>query len=248
MRDRTVVRATGLDLVDRMLSLLLGAIAIAGAVFLLMPRTQRLAQVSGRSVEPFRSDVIGGWVARRRDKPDSPEQEFAHTLRTLAAELRSGSTPVDALQRAAASPVPWPRALSAARFGDSIEIGLLRDAQGNRRLGRYLRQLAACWHVGTTQGAGLAVTIERLALGVKSQLELEATLNSELAAPRATGRLLSLLPLVGIAMGYMLGADPLAWFVGSIGGAVTYLLAVVLTGVGALWSRRIVQRVESGFG
>jgi hypothetical protein len=49
-------------------------------------------------------------------------------------------------------------------------------------------------------------------------------------------------------MGYMLGADPLAWFVGSIGGAATFLLAVVFTGVGALWSRRIVQRVESGIG
>lgn len=246
MCDRTVVRATRLDLTDRMLSVLLGAMAIAAAVFLLMPRTQRLAQVNGRSADRSRSDVIGGWLANRRDRPDSPEQQFAHALRTLAAELRAGSTPVDALERAATPPAPWPWALSAARFGDSIEIGLLRDARENVRLGRYLRQLAACWRVGTTQGAGLAVTIERLAFGVKSQLELEATLNSELAASRATGRLLSLLPLVGIAMGYMLGADPLAWFVGSIGGAVTFSLAVVLTGVGALWSRRIVQRVESG--
>lgn len=248
MCDRTVVRAIRLDPIHRMLSVLLGAVAIAGAVFLLVPRTQRLPQVTGRPADRIRSDVIGGWLARRRDRPDSAEQQFAHALRTLAAELRSGSTPVDALERAATSPVPWPWALSAARFGDSIEIGLLRDARENVRLGRYLRQLAACWLVGTTQGAGLAVTIERLALGVKSQLELEATLNSELAAPRATGRLLSLLPLVGIAMGYMLGADPLAWFVGSMGGAVTLILAVALTGVGALWSRRIVQRVESGIG
>lgn len=231
-----------------MLSVFLGAVAIAGAVFLLMPRKQRLVQVSGGPADQLEPDSIGGWLARRKAKSESPEQQFAHALRTLAAELRAGSTPLDSLERAAGARVPWAWALSAARFGDSIATGLLRDARENPRLGRYLRQLAACWHVGTTQGAGLANTIERLAGGVKAQLELEATLNSELAAPRATGRLLALLPLVGIAMGYMLGADPLAWFIGSISGGVTFTLAVLLTCVGAVWSRRIVRRVESGIG
>jgi len=43
-----------------------------------------------------------------------------------------------------------------------------------------------------------------------------------------------------------LGADPLAWFTGTLAGALTFALAVALTAIGMLWSRRIVRRVEAG--
>ena len=93
----------------------------------------------------------------------------------------------------------------------------------------------------------LAISIERLAVSIETTMDVEATLANELAAPRATVRLLAFLPVVGIAMGYVLGADPLAWFVGTGIGKATFLAAVGLTIVGSWWSpHRIVSRIEAG--
>lgn len=189
---------------------------------------------------------IAGWLAhrRRRSRGLSPERRLVHALRALAAELRAGSTPRDALERAAGDPPLWPRALAAARFAESVAHGLQHDADDTPRLAAQLRQLAACWSVGTTHGAGLVTSVERLALSVQAQFELRSVLSSELAAPRATMRMLSLLPVIGIAMGYLLGADPIGWFVGSPVGAVIALVAAALTGAGVVWTRRIVARVD----
>ncbi|NKB94300.1 MAG: hypothetical protein GKR84_06860 [Candidatus Nanopelagicales bacterium] len=83
-------------------------------------------------------------------------------------------------------------------------------------------------------------------MSIETTMDVEATLANELAAPRATVRLLAFLPVVGIAMGYVLGADPLAWFVGTGIGKATFLAAVGLTIVGSWWSHRIVSRIEAG--
>lgn len=229
-----------------MVNVLLGSVALAIATFMIIPRPNRITVVFGRTVDANGPDSIMGFLRSRRERRSTPQQDFARDLRALASELRSGSAPHTALTRAVGEQVVWPRALAAARFGDSIDEGFLRDAHDNRLLASYLRQLAACWRVSAAQGSGLALSIERLALGVQSQIELRATLDTELAAPRATGRLLAFLPLVGVGMAYLLGADPLAWFAGTLAGAITCGLALSLTVIGALWSRRIVRRVEAG--
>lgn len=185
---------------------------------------------------------IYGRTSRRRSL--DPRRRFTVALRALGSELTAGSTPATALERAAGDPPIWPRALAAARFGESVERGLIHDAQEAPELGNQFRQLAACWHIGSEQGAGLATGVERLALSVQSQFELRSVLHSELAAPRATARMLALLPIVGISMGYLLGADPVAWFLGSSVGGVVLVSAVALTLLGFGWTRRIVSRVE----
>ena len=229
-----------------MLNAVIGSIAVAVAVLWFIPRSNRLAIVMGRGTRACESDSIVEFLRSRREHRSTPKQAFVRDLRALASELRSGTVPQTALTRAAGKQVLWPRALAAARFGDSVEDGFMRDALENRELASFLRQLAACWRVSLSQGAGLASSIDRLAQGVQAQIELQATLDSELAAPRATGRLLALLPIVGVGMAYLLGADPLAWFVGTVAGGLTFGLALVLTVLGALWSRRIVRRVEVG--
>ena len=231
-----------------MLVTVLGALFAAYAVWLITPSV-----VSQRFREVFYAQTDDGdaftnmaqrW--RRKGGMDADQkQQLTRALRTLSAELRAGGTPVEALRRAAGDPVLWPHALAAAQFGEPVDAALVRDARSHPVIAGPLRQLAACWRVGVTRGAGLAVSIERLALSVRAQQELEATLRSELAAPRATGRMLALLPIVGMGMGYLLGANPLAWFLGSSAGILVLMCAVALTAVGGIWTRRIVHRVES---
>lgn len=229
-----------------MLSALIAAILISVAVWQLVPSAGTVRMRALRAAQPAEEFDLRTWWAARgsRSAQSEPQRRFIHALRALAAELASGSTPITALERAAGEPPLWPRALAAAHFGESVDSGLRHDAKENPKLSPQLRQLAACWSVGVTHGAGLASSIDRLSLSVQSQFELRAVLRSELAAPRATSRMLSLLPIVGISLGYLLGADPIGWFLGSAIGAVVLTAAIGLTVIGVLWSRRIVQRVD----
>jgi len=228
-----------------------GAIAVGASAFLLIGPSTRVVDVVGdrRPVSSARARSARArsvWSWRGRQRRGSLEQAFAHDLRALVAELRSGAHPGNALSTAASSTVLWPQAVAAERFGDVVADGFARDATENPRLGRYLRQLSACWRVGVNHGSGLAISIERLAVSIETTMEVEATLANELAAPRATVRMLAFLPVVGIAMGYVLGADPLAWFVDTGIGKVTFLAAGGLTLAGSWWSHRIVSRIEAG--
>lgn len=222
---------------------IVAAILTALAVWVLVPSASsgRLAALANRNSDV---DVVRTWLRRR--KPVSSQALLATALRTLSSELRAGSTPVEALERAAGNPPLWPHALAAARFGDRVDRGLVLDAQRRPDIAGPLRQFAACWHVGVVRGSGLALSVERLAVSLRVQQELHSTLRSELAAPRATARMLGLLPVIGIALGYLLGADPLAWFLGSSAGLTVLALAVFLTIVGVAWTKRIVRRVERG--
>jgi len=207
------------------------------------PKLTRLRAVHGQGTEE--SGLIDGLIRRRQRFP-SAQEKLAVALRTLSAELRAGCAPTEALRRAGGTPPLWPRALAAAHFGEPVDAGLLEDARTNLEISQQLRQLAACWSVGVVRGSSLAVSVERLALSIRAQQELRATLRSELSAPRATSRMLALLPVIGILMSYLLGANPIAWFLGSAAGLAVFATAVVLTVVGSVWTRRIVNQVERG--
>ena len=107
-----------------------------------------------------------------------------------------------------------------------------------------LRQLAACWQVGADTGAGLAASVGRLAATARAAEDVRVDLEGQLAGPRATARMLALLPLVGIGFGMMLGSDPLAWLLGTTPGRLCLLAGVILTAVGTVWTGRIAARVE----
>lgn len=228
-----------------MLSALLGAMFLAAVTWFAVPRASDARVRSLVPTDPTRRRLVRfGMITGRSQLQQHSHRRLVVGLRSLASELTAGSHPLAALERSAGVPPLWPQALAAARFGDAVDRGLLLDAHDNEVIASQLRQLAACWRMGSVHGSGLALSVERLALSVQSQFELHSLLRSELAAPRATARMLALLPIVGIVMGYLLGANPIAWFLGSTIGALVLLCAVALTITGAFWTRRIVRRVE----
>ena len=208
------------------------------------PSLVRLRAIHGRDITE--SGMVDSFIHRHRQRSPSSHERLSMALRTLSAELRAGCAPTEALRRAGGTPPLWPRALAAAHFGEPVDGGLIEDAKSDSEISLQLRQLAACWNVGVTRGSSLALSVERLALSIRAQQELRSTLRNELSAPRATSRMLALLPLIGILMSYLLGANPIGWFLGSPAGLVVFATAVALTVVGALWTRRIVNQVERG--
>jgi tight adherence protein B len=219
---------------------------LALAVWSVVPPAARLRLLAIHDREAIHGDALAGILARRRSRSRPRTEQLAAALRTLAAELRAGSTPSEALIRSTGSPPLWPSAITAARFGEPIDAGFKADADRDPELGHALLQLAACWHVGINRGSGLVVSLDRLVLSLRAQQEVRATVRNELAAPRATSRMLAFLPVVGVAMGYLLGADPISWFFGTSAGFAVLVIAIVLTVLGAIWTHRIVQQVECG--
>ncbi len=175
----------------------------------------------------------------RRQRADERERVTSAVV-ALAAELRAGQPPSAALLISAGSPPVWPSTLAALRLDSDIPEALRVDAQAHP----MLRSLAACWEVGSASGSGLAAAVHRLAEASRAAEEVRGELEVQLAGPRATARTLATLPLIGLLLGVLMGADPVGWLLGSALGLGCLAGGAVLTGLGILWTSRIAAGVE----
>jgi tight adherence protein B len=66
--------------------------------------------------------------------------------------------------------------------------------------------------------------------------------NSELAAARATSKVMAALPPCGIAIGYLLGGDPARWLLVRPAGWTCLLTGILLACAGVLWIEALAQR------
>lgn len=226
---------------------LLAAACACALVLLASPRATsiRLRQLAavGSSRLPFRG--LGG-IAQRI--PGNRWARMAHQRRhtramdavaALVAELQVGAPSGVALARAFAEISDLcPRSLAAARFGGDIADGLRADAMSVPALSG----LAAVWRVAEDSGSGLANACAALLQGLRDSEELRRTLDAQLAGPRASARMLSALPLVGLLMGLLLGGNPLVWLLATAPGRLCLLGGVLLNVVGILWTRRIAAK------
>lgn len=131
----------------------------------------------------------------------------------------------------------------AAQLGLSVPE-VLREAASRTHdpaLRTLWQDLAACQEVAERSGAPLAAVLARYAVQRESQLDSDAARDTALAGPRATVRLLSWLPLFGLAVGYLIGVDPLAVLLGSVPGIAALCAGFVLMVAGRIWSSRLVR-------
>lgn len=105
-------------------------------------------------------------------------------------------------------------------------------------------ELAACLEVSEASGAPVASVLSRLATGLESELDAAALRRTALAGPRATSRLLNWLPLLGLLLGMVLGADPVAVLLGTTVGWWCLGGGAVLLVLGRWWSKRLLTSAE----
>ncbi|MFE1923922.1 type II secretion system F family protein [Streptomyces asoensis] len=165
----------------------------------------------------------------------------------LAGEVLAGRQPGEALQRAARDSGGLGEAqavvLAAARFGGDVPGALAAAARQPGADG--LLGLAACWRVAVDQGAGLAAGLDRLEQALRAEREQRADLRAQLAGPRATVVMLACLPVLGLALGAALGADPLHVLLHTGAGLGCLLVGGVLEAAGMWWALRIVRAAEA---
>ncbi|MDI3213141.1 hypothetical protein [Arthrobacter sp. AL12] len=162
--------------------------------------------------------------------------------------LAPGSGPILAAARAAAvrgSPVGAAIRSAAARPGGT-ESGQSRgNGAGERiRARRVWFQLAACCDVAEASGCPLAEVLTRFAAQLEAEDDAEDARQTALAGPRATVRLLTWLPFLGLGLGVLLGVDPAAVLLETPLGLAALAAGLALTAAGRIWSSRLVRMAE----
>lgn len=168
--------------------------------------------------------------------------EVVELCQSLSAELQAGASPRAALAAAAQGVAEFDQlaAVAASPYGDvSGALAALASTRGRDGLAR----VATCWQLCERNGVGLAVAIGRLAEALRDDEQVRRETAAQVAGPRATGVLLALLPIFGVAMGSALGAAPLRLLFQSSLGLMLLASAALLEVVGLLWMARITRRV-----
>ncbi|MCM2391170.1 type II secretion system F family protein [Streptomyces albipurpureus] len=210
-----------------------------------------LLAVAGESVLPLLAAAVATPLVRRwsRAREMSRQQDLRADgviafCAAVAGELRAGLQPGQALLSVARSTGALGAAeasvTAAARFGGDVPAELRVAAQEPGAGG--LAGVAACWRVAVEGGSGLAAGLDRLEAALRAERDQRADLRAHLAGVRATIGLLALLPLVGLAMGWALGADPLRVLLHSPAGLLCLLIGGVLEVAGVCWAGRIVRK------
>jgi tight adherence protein B len=194
---------------------------------------------------------------RRRSRRAAPEVQRAATTRSaraatadpvgalsaFSAEVRAGGSPAVAL-RHALQPFPQlcPRTQQSLSVQGDVAAALRLDAAESRQ--REWAALAAVWELTDRRGVSMVAVADRLAEHGRQLAAARRLLNAELAEARATVRVLALLPLIGLALGTLLGANPLHWLVATTPGHVVVVAAVGFEVLGWLWVQALVRSVE----
>lgn len=160
----------------------------------------------------------------------------------LSAELRGGLPASLALEHACGGAADLGPIAAAARLGGDIPAAMRHcaDAPGAAGLGA----LAACWEVAAGSGAALGSVLDRLGSALRAEQEARDEVAAALGPPRATARMLAVLPVFGLMLGGSMGADPVGFLLGSGWGIGCLSAGVGLALLGVWWVERLAEAAE----
>ena len=185
-----------------------------------------------------------GHLAGRRS-PERLSASIAEVLTGLASGLVTGAAPRTVLADSAAG-LPGLRDLAAAARSPTGDVAVALDRLGRCPGGAAAADLALLWRLAERTGCSLGGPVQRLRDADRGEAAVRRELAAQLAGPRATARLLAGLPVVGVALGAGLGADPLGFLLGTSAGAACLAVGGLLVALGLLWTRALVRSVDPG--
>lgn len=192
----------------------IGAVAVAGLV--------TGGPVAGAVAAAY-AGLGGRALVRRAERRRSAVRRAAalDALAALAADLRAGLPPVAAPGGVASS--------------EGTEPGNVAD--------RLRRLTASVWRLAEQTGAPAADLVERIEADARAADRAGASAAAQAAGAQATAMLLAALPVGGLGLGVLIGADPVEVLLRTPLGAACAIGAVVLQGAGLLWAERLVGGV-----
>jgi len=202
----------------RRMPAVVAVVALGTAAAVLLPVSVALAGV-----------IVVGTVATRRRRMVARRARAGEAaalqsaLDVLVGELRVGAHPVAAFE-VAAREVDGPVAgsLSAvaarARLGADVAAGL-RSFAASSRLPDHWERLALFWRLAQAHGLAIATLMRAAHRDIVERERFSAHVDAGMAGARTTGVVLAGLPVLGIGLGQLIGADPVGFlFSDGIGG------------------------------
>jgi tight adherence protein B len=187
---------------------------------------------------------------RLRARAESRESMTAtdglvEALHTFVAALRSGAHPATAAEMAAEDAQPRTAATmraiaTAARLDGNVAVAL--NTPTPPALATALGRVATAWQLAQRHGLPLAEVLEAVRRDLEHRARFTRQVLARMAGPRTSALALSLLPVVGIALGTVMGANPLAVLTGTGLGQLLLVVGVTLLCAGVTWSDRIATR------
>jgi tight adherence protein B len=163
---------------------------------------------------------------------------LAEALAALAAELRSGRSLTEATSAAVA-------ACADEESGQALARAVVGGSGGGvpgTEVEQALHRVSAAAALSRRTGCSLAAVLGAVEDDLRARHRQRRDLRSATAGPRASAALLAGLPLLALAMGSGIGADPWRVLTTTPTGQVLLVLGVALEGAGLAWSARLVRR------
>jgi tight adherence protein B len=190
------------------------------------------------------------WQRRRGRRQASDEAtatagELAEALGRITEELRAGAHPAAALAGTAADG-PLARAVlapaaTAAALGEGIPTALTAAAARHPDVACDLRRVARTWALADRHGVPAAELLTGVLADIRWRVTYAGRVRAQLAGPRATAAVLTALPALGIALGELVDAGPLAVLRSGVLGQLLVVLGVGLVAAGTAWTERILR-------
>jgi tight adherence protein B len=187
--------------------------------------------------------------ARDRRAGEARLDGLTDALGAVAAELRAGRPLAAATASAVAGSADrdLARGLARALRAPVAVLAAAPSPSTGGDLDRSLARVAAAVRLSERTGCSLAAVVAAVEDDLRARRRQRQELRSVTAGPRASAALLAGLPLLALAMGSGIGADPWAVLTTTGAGQVLLVLGVALEGAGLVWSARLVRRaVGSG--
>jgi tight adherence protein B len=181
------------------------------------------------------------WLSARAERQaDGRLRSLADGLGALAADLRGGRSLEAAVGAAAVACADdeCGRALTTALRAP----GAAPAGSADPVLGDAFVRIAAAVAISARTGCSLAAVAGAAEDDLRARLRLRLELRAATAAPRASAALLAGLPVLGLAMGSGIGADPWGVLTGTGVGQILLVAGVGLEAAGLAWSRRLIAR------
>ena len=185
-------------------------------------------------------DWIPKFSRRSRDPPTDP----VVAIRTLAALLQAGLS-VPSLwaelarnPRHGAIPVAMTSAISEGANPHDALQDLTAEADSS------WRALGACWAIARVSGAPLGPAQEALSEALSDISRTQRQITAALAGPRATTRLVMVLPVIGVIGGELGGHSSAGFLFGTGLGGATLALGLAMMAGAWWWLRLLAERAK----
>jgi tight adherence protein B len=235
----------------------LGAWALVVAAPLVVGRPMLDPLPAAAAIAVGVSAAVRTRTQRRRADADHLSTALAEVIGALASDLAVGRSPAQALGGLADEAASDPNADSTrlrlarllrpiaetARLGGSVPEALRAASTGDGC--SALARVAAAWQLAESSGAPVATVLGRVGSAIRQHADHVRDVRAELAGPRASARLLAMLPVLGLLMGTGIGAHPVHVLLETTYGQLALCAGVALELAGLFWTDRIARRAEA---